>query len=78
MRNIYDANLEPKFQDRVIAKLRRDQWGEKKLGKDLTKLINKDNDKDKDKDKYLCFKKYSRLLQREMKNIYDANLKLKF
>ena len=29
MKNIYDANLEPKFQGRVVANLIRDQWREK-------------------------------------------------
>jgi len=28
--------------------------------------------------KFFCFEKYSRLLEREMKNIYDANLEPKF
>jgi len=31
MKNIYDANLEPKFQDKVVANLIRIS-GEKKLG----------------------------------------------
>ena len=29
MKNIYDANLESKFQDRVVANLTRDWWREK-------------------------------------------------
>ena len=41
-KKIYDANLEPKFQDKVVVNLIGISGG-KKLDCDLTKLINKDN-----------------------------------
>ena len=41
MKNIYDANLEPKFQDRIVANLTRDQWRQK-IKLRFNKIINND------------------------------------